>query len=209
MGLDIGSVENFIAKTLPWIGAAATGNVPVLIGLAAKALGDATGMNVDPTVKGIQAAVAGATPEQAMQFTIADNDFKLKAEGLGFTHIEELAKLSLQEKQADAADYADARKNNADNKNYWVLAYLILASFALVMALVLLGCYKLCTLPATDAINMTFVAVVSGLVGAIVGYLSGNAQTVVNSIFGGLLKNDGKALNNAITQLGQSAPAIK
>lgn len=212
MGLDMASAGNFIQKTLPWIGAAVSGNVPALIGLAASAIGSATGKDIDPTAQAITNSIATASPDEILKMKAAEEDFKLKAQSLGFQHEEELRKLSVQEKQIDAEDYADARKNNAANRAYWVLAYIILGSFAVVMGFVLWGCYLLSVIDPTK-INTALIAAIAGLVGTIVGYFGANSQTVINSIYGGLLQRNGdgigKALGSAITQLGQSSPAVK
>jgi len=92
----------FAKKAAPWIVAAASGNVPALIGMAAKTVSDAVGGKVEPTQEGIAAAISGATPEQLVTLRQLDNDFALKMQQLGFESQEELEKIA-------AADRADAR----------------------------------------------------------------------------------------------------
>jgi hypothetical protein len=93
---------NWLKKIAPWISAAATGNVPALVGMAAQAVGGALGKEVKPSVDAIAAAVAGATPEQLIALKNADHDFELKSKALGFETVEQLL-------QIDASDRKDAR----------------------------------------------------------------------------------------------------
>src|ERR1700732_681326 len=51
---------NLLTKVLPWIGAAATGNVPALITMAAKEVGDVLGVDVPADAGAIGTAVANA-----------------------------------------------------------------------------------------------------------------------------------------------------
>lgn len=114
---------DFLTKILPWIGAAATGNVPGLVVMAAKALGDATGIDVAPTGKAIAAALAGATPEQIAAAKQADNDFALKMQAMGFAHLEEFEKIA-------AGDRASARERETKTGDSWTPR--VLALFAVV-----------------------------------------------------------------------------
>ena len=124
---------DFLKKALPWIGAAATGNVPALITMAAKTVGDIIGQDVAPEADAIASAVAGASPEQIAQMRQADNDFKLKMQALGFQHVEEMAKLGFQETQAFIGDTQDARNKHAQNKLVFWLGVTILVTFAAIM----------------------------------------------------------------------------
>ncbi|MEX3614741.1 MAG: hypothetical protein VB141_13535 [Burkholderia gladioli] len=92
----------FLQKALPWIGAAATGNVPMLVGLAAKSVGDALGTSVDAKPQAIADAIAGATPEQLAAARKADQDFALKMQELGFKQVTDLERVA-------ADDRANAR----------------------------------------------------------------------------------------------------
>ena len=51
-----------LSTVAPWIGAAATGGVPALVGMAAGELTKAFGKDVKPTVDAIGAAISGASP---------------------------------------------------------------------------------------------------------------------------------------------------
>lgn len=74
----------FLKTVLPWIGAAATGGVPAIVGMAAKTVGEVIGGDVGSTAKDIAAAVAGATPDQMLALKKADNDFAVRMQELGF-----------------------------------------------------------------------------------------------------------------------------
>mgnify|MGYP000011041542 FL=1 len=65
-------------KTLPFINAIATGNIPGLVIAAATAIGEATGHPVDPTPEGIDLAVKNATPEQLAAIRKIDADLKVR-----------------------------------------------------------------------------------------------------------------------------------
>src|SRR5512146_1737948 len=93
--MDASNALGFLQKALPWIGAAATGNVPMLVGMAAKAIGGAIGSDVTETADGIAAAVAGATPDQLAAIKKADQDFALQMQALGYKNVEALAQLSV------------------------------------------------------------------------------------------------------------------
>lgn len=214
MGADIksvaGAAAGFLAKALPWIGAAATGNVPVLVGLAANAVAGAVGAPVDAHPDAIAAAVAGATPEQIQQLQQADADLALKMQSLGFSHAEEMARIGLQQDQASIDDVKDARRANAGNEQLWLIAWCVLVTFALVMAGVLVGCYFMLT--GTVAVkDVALVAAIAGLVGSIVGYVAANAQTVINFLFGGSLgsRSSAGALADSVKQSIQQLGAAK
>ena len=92
----------FLTKVLPWISAAATCNVPALVGLASSTIGSALGKPVASTTDAIAEAVAGATPEQMIALKNAESDFSAKMQAMGFTHQEDLEKIA-------ADDRANAR----------------------------------------------------------------------------------------------------
>lgn len=198
---DLQSALGFLQKALPWIGAAATGNVPALIGLAAQKVGEATGQPVAADANAIATAVAGATPEQLVALQQKELEVKDHAMQMGFQHAEEMRRLDVEEEKIAAADVADARAHNSNNEQLWVIAWLVLITFALGMGAVLYGCYALLTGGITIK-DVAVVAAVSGLVGSIVGYLAANAQTVINFLFGGSLgsRRNADALSASVQQ---------
>lgn len=96
---------DLIKTALPWIGAAATGNVPALITLAAGAVGNALGTEVKPDAQSISTAIAGATPDQMIALKLADNEFAVKMRQLGIQEVADLARMDLENtKDARARD---------------------------------------------------------------------------------------------------------
>jgi len=132
-------VMGFIGKALPFIGAAATGNVPALVALAAKEIGDAIGSKVEPTPDGIAAAVANATPEQFAAIRQAEQNFALKMRELGYKEATELAKLSTE----NATDINTTMRAEAASEHWptygwrpaigFAVAFVLLASAVVVL----------------------------------------------------------------------------
>lgn len=100
------NLTDILGKVAPWIAAAATGPAG-LAGMAIKTAAEALGAKSE-TAEDVAAAVAGATPEQLKALKLAELDFKLRMQELGFTHEKDLAKIA-------ADDRADARKNNVSS----------------------------------------------------------------------------------------------
>jgi hypothetical protein len=94
---------DFLKKILPYIGAAATGNVPALIGLAAQQVGHALGTKINPDLNAITAAVAGATPEQLAKLKEQDQQFQLQVQAMGFKNAEELEKIAAEDRSSARA----------------------------------------------------------------------------------------------------------
>jgi len=80
---DMNDFTGFLKKALPWIGAAATGNVPALIAMAAKTVGDTLGVEVSAEPAAISDAVANATPEQIIALKTAEQTFQRRCR-MGF-----------------------------------------------------------------------------------------------------------------------------
>lgn len=161
----------FLKKVAPWIGAAATGNVPALITMAAQAVGGVVGKEVKPTADAIAAAVAGATPDQLLQMKQIDNDFALKMQAAGFEHEDELAKMQYDDK-------ANARAREVALKDKYVpfLATVVIGSFILAVLAILRGWGK----------------VEAAFAGTLIGYLAANANQVVSYYFGSSAGSDRK-----------------
>ena len=77
-------MNDFLKKVLPYIGAAATGGIPALIGMAAKTVGEVLGAEVGASPDAITQAVLGATPEQMLLLKKAEQDFTLQMQAMGF-----------------------------------------------------------------------------------------------------------------------------
>lgn len=195
---------DIIGKSLPYIAAAASGNIPALVGMAAKAVGDAIGVKVDPTPEAINKAVAGATPEQMIALKQSEQQFALEMQKLGFQNAKDMRTLDIQETQAFISDTQDARKSFSQDKNVFDLGVVILCTFAATTGMALWGCYGLLTngIQIKDA---GIVAAVFTFLGSIIGYLGANAQQVVGYFFGTSSGSKQKTdlLADAITNLGK------
>lgn len=130
--MDKDDLLGFAKKAIPWIGAAATGNVPALVGMAAQAVGEALGTDVKASGDAIAAAVAGATPEQIAALKRADNEFAVKMKELEFTSVADLEKIA-------ASDRDSARRMAVETKSKTpqILGVVIVTAWVLVTAVLL------------------------------------------------------------------------
>ena len=207
MAFDLKSVIASIAPTL------ATMMGGPLLGTAVSTLEAAFGLNPGAGADGITKVVQGGGMTPDVIAAVRKSD-QLHAELMGQQGID-LVKLNLANEQASASlvvdDRKDARKANSGRDAVWWIAIAILATFAFIMAAVLYGCWSLLSGGITIK-DVSVVAAVAGLVGAVVGYVSANAQTVVNFIFGGSLGSEKKtdamasSVQQAIQQVGRSRP---
>lgn len=171
-----------VKKALPWIGAAATSNVPALITLAAQAVGDVLGVDVPASADQITTAVANATPEQLVALRSREMDFKERMQGLGFQQERDMKALDLEETKTLILDTADARHTfGKDDKVFW-MGVCVLATFAVLMFGVMAGCFALMT--GYFRVDPNVAAICSGLIGTVVGYVAANAQQVISYFFG-------------------------
>lgn len=112
--------KNLVSTVAPWIGTALGGP---LGGAAIGAVADALGLS-DKTEASIKAALTGATPEQLMAVKTADQAFAVKMQELGYSDIEKLAQLAVENtKDARAMQTATRSRIPA------VLAILITVGF--------------------------------------------------------------------------------
>ncbi len=197
-------MNDLLKKVLPWIGAAATGNVPMLIGMAAKVVSGVIGQDVAPTAEAVAQAVMGANPEQVASLKHADEEFRLRANALGFQHAEEMERLSVRQFEASAADTADARAKHAGDKNVFRLGLAIIATFAIVLVGSMFGAYAMLT-GGISIKDVGIVAAVFGFIGTVVGYAAANAQQVVSFFFGSSAGSKQKtdAMADAFRSLGK------
>jgi len=118
-------ILGFAKKIVPWITAAASGNVPALVTMAAQTIGSITGKPITADADSIAQAIAGATPEQLAAIKQADNDFAVKMQTLGFENEEALEKIA-------ADDRASARGREVQVRDYTpeIGFYLLVSTFA-------------------------------------------------------------------------------
>lgn len=201
--------SNLLTKALPWIGAAATGNVPALITLAAQEVGAALGVTVPADPAAIGTAVANATPEQLLALKTQDLAFQERMQAMGFAQVQDMARLAVAEAKLYVDDTADAReKYRADDKVFW-LGISVLVTFALLMGAALVGSFQIMT--GAVHVDPGSLAIVATLIGTVIGYVAANAQQVVSYFFGSSKgsKDAGSKLGLALTetmkQLGAKA----
>lgn len=201
--MDFAKILN---KALPWIGAAATGNVPALIGMAAQEVGAALGVKVDASADAIGKAVANATPEQMLALRTAEMAFQERMQAMNFADVADLRKVALEEARMYVGDVADARHaHRGDDKVFW-LGIAVLAIFALTMGAALYGSFQILTGGITIK-DVAVVAAVSGFVGSIVGYVAANAQQVIAYFFGSSKGSSDKT--NALAAAAKDLTALK
>lgn len=195
---------DFLKKVLPWIGAAATGGVPALIGMAASQVSQVLGVPVDANPEAIGKAVANATPEQMVQLRDRELTFQEHMQAMGFQNTQELARIGLEETKAYIADTADARARFSADKGVFWLGIAVLITFAGIMGAALFGSYQLLIggIPVKDVAT---VGLVFGFIGTIIGYAAANAQQVVGYFFGSSKGSADKtgAMASAFQSLGQ------
>lgn len=191
---------NLLTKVVPWIGAAATGNVPGLILMAAKEVSAALGYDVPANKDAINSAVASATPEQILALKDRDLAFQERMQAMGFAHVADMGRLQLAETQTFVGDTADARARFAGDEKIFTLAIVILLAFAVLVVGVLVVLYRM--VAGDIKADPGTVAVVAGLIGTIVGYFAANAQQVVSYFFGSSKgsQNSGNAVREALTE---------
>jgi hypothetical protein len=196
MSFDIKTALTSIAPTL------ATMLGGPLAGAAVTALEGAMGLPQGAGPDGISKILqtGSMTPEVLASVRAAD---QRHAELMGQQGIA-LVKVNADHEAAmetiSAADVKSARDSNASKDATWYIAAIILTGFAIIMVVVLYGCWSL--LQGGIVIkDVSVVAAVSGLVGSVVGYVAANAQTVVNFIYGGSLgsRKTSAALAESVT----------
>lgn len=203
--------SKLLTKVLPWIGAAATGGVPALVAMAAKEVSQALGAEVPASQAEISQAVANATPEQLLALKHRDLAFQERMQAMGFAHVADMARLGVEEARIYAQDTQDARKNNVGDDRIFLLGIAVLATFAVLMGVVLYGSYQIMT--GTVKLDAGALAIVSTLIGTVIGYVAANAQQVVSYFFGSSKGSSdksgqlGQALSETVKQLGTKGPA--
>jgi hypothetical protein len=111
------------------------------------------------------------------------------------------------------ADEATPPASNWSNapREFWIIAYIVLAIFAVIMLSILVGCVLLLRREISTQ-NAAALAAVAGLVGAIAGYAASNTQTVLSTIYGGTLTaaHAQRTVNTAgPTTINEVAPKVE
>lgn len=164
---------------LPYLGALATGGVPGLVTAAAAAIGQALGSPVDPSPRGIDQAMAKATPEQVVALQQVEASMKVRFRELDT----EDRRIDADTEKAFLADVEGARKAHGTDKDILVLGVCVLALWGLLTAGTMWGLYELLT-GGIKVADVGIVATVFTVLGSIVGYVSNIAQQVIGYYFG-------------------------
>jgi ABC-type transport system involved in cytochrome bd biosynthesis fused ATPase/permease subunit len=172
-------MNNFIKQILPWVGAAATGGVPALIGMAAKTVGDVIGAQVGNSADEIINAIAGATPDQILALKKADQDFALQMQAMGFKQASDLEKIAAD----DRANAREREKTIRDATPMCLAAGITIGFFLILAYMVRYGINEQggdAMLVMLGALGAAF----SGVINYYFGSSSGSAQK--NEIIGKL-----------------------
>ena len=167
-------------KTLPFIGAIATGGVPALVIAASAAISEALGVDVPATQEGIETVIKGATPEQLAAIRKVDADLKIRLEELQL----EARKLNNSIELAYVADVGNARQFNANTHGILLLGYFINLASYLCLFGVLFGCFWVLNNSGTLEIDPGIAAMLGGVIGAAVQWLMQNASQANGFFFG-------------------------
>lgn len=154
--------QSIIKTVAPWIGTALGSP---LGGLAVEAAANAFGIS-EKTADAVKAAIADATPEQMLALKQADQQFAKDMQALGFSHIEKLATLAVENtKDARGMQVATRSKVPA------ILAVIITVGFFGVLVGMMAGWLK-----TTD--NQALLIMLGALGaawGAVVNYFFGSS----------------------------------
>jgi hypothetical protein len=160
--------SEFLSKVLPWIGAAATSNVPALITLAASEVGKLLGVEVTAEPTSITTAVASATPEQLAAMKQLDLEFAAKMQAMGFKQEVDILALNL-------GGVANARERETATKDS--ITPRLLATFA-VTCFVGLVYAVLSGIAPADGMKDTFLILVGAAIAVfkdVYGYYFGSS----------------------------------
>lgn len=187
--------RKIVAGIAPVLGTALGGP---LAGAAIGQLGAALLGNADASEQDVAAVLSTGrlSGEQIVAMKTAENDFAVRMRGMEI----DVLKINQAADEALIADTSDARHTFGAHENVFVLGCIILGAFAILMGLVLTGCFFLMTGKVT--IDPATMAVCAGLIGTVVGYVAANAQQVVSFFYGSSKgsKDSGLAIGAALTE---------
>ena len=92
------NAAGFLKQVLPWIGAAATGNVPALASLAIQTVSNVVGKKLG-SADDVAAAVAGATPEQLLALKQSELEFQEKCKQFNLQTLEDLERIASEDRE--------------------------------------------------------------------------------------------------------------
>lgn len=128
------SLSDILGKAAPWLAAAAAGP-PGLVAMAIKTAATALGSSAE-TAEGVAEAIAGATPEQLRALKLAELEFKVKMQTLGYEQVKDLERIA-------AEDRASARKASVDGGTarplFWLSLVLLTLTLGSEVAVLFIG----------------------------------------------------------------------
>lgn len=141
----------------------------------------------------------GLSPEAIVALKTADLQFAVRMKELDI----DIIKVNADLEKTYVTDTNEARKAHAGNGDVFRLGVTILGIFAVIMGCVLWASFLVLT-GGIVVKDIGTVAMVSGLIGTVVGYVASNAQQVVNFFFGSSKGSSDKteSMANAISKLG-------
>lgn len=91
-------LQSILKKAAPWLAAAAAGPAG-LAGMAIKTVAEAMGADPGAAADDLAAAVAGATPEQLKALRLAELEFKVRMQELGFKQVTDLEQIAADDRK--------------------------------------------------------------------------------------------------------------
>lgn len=195
--------------------------LPVLIGLALKALASTAITEVAPEIiKAIGGSKAGEAAEKVISIAKAVTGIDDPKDAVDAISKDPALALELQKRLADERQYfaelefrreklyvedtQDARKAHAADRGVFWLGVTILGIYAIILAMVLYGAYWMLVKGNMKEMDAGLVAAVFSLVGAIIGYIASDAKQVVGYYFGSSRGSSDKtqAMADAVKRLG-------
>ena len=169
---------DFLKSIAPWL-AAAAGGPPALITMAASKISEALGYDIPADTAKINQAISGATQEQLIKLKELDNLFQLEMTKLGYTHIQQLEQLAVD-------NVKDARANNVAGE---VTKPLLVISTLLLIATIGANVYVLVEgIPEgiNDALATRAIGFLENITMMVLGYWFGTSHgsLMKNTLFG-------------------------
>jgi leucyl aminopeptidase (aminopeptidase T) len=155
--------KKVIGTVAPWIATALGGP---LGGLAVEAAADALGLT-EKTEESLKNALSGVTGEQMLALKMADQQFQLRMQELGFQQIRDLEKIA-----ADDRDSARKMQTAAQSVVPALLTWCIVSAFATVMFALFV---KIVPIENRDII-VYMVGQLSGAFGAVIAFWFGTTR---------------------------------
>jgi hypothetical protein len=123
------NLPEFAQRVTPWLAAAATGNIPGLVALAASTVAQVIGKPVAATSEAINGAIASISdPDVMLKLKDAENQFRESMAKMGFDTVTQLATIAYQDTDSARKREIAIRDNVPRN-----IAYVLTIGFAGLM----------------------------------------------------------------------------